>query len=93
MSNVLFHLEAGLSQLTQARTRCSVTEANRGTLVNKVVEFVKAYDLDGVDFDWECPGEPDIPGTFCWKQGRRCKLPRLSEITESCSSRYYHRLD
>lgn len=42
--------------------RQAVTEANRGTLVSSIVSFVKKYGIDGVDFDWEYPGEPDIPG-------------------------------
>lgn len=37
-----------------------VKEENRGTAVSNVVDFVKKYNLDGVDFDWEYPGEPDI---------------------------------
>ncbi|KAI0903547.1 class V chitinase Chi100 [Ustulina deusta] len=38
------------------------TEANLNALVDSVVNFVKEYDLDGIDWDWEYPGEPDIPG-------------------------------
>ncbi|KAJ8126287.1 hypothetical protein O1611_g7351 [Lasiodiplodia mahajangana] len=38
------------------------TEANINTLVDSIVNFVKEYDLDGIDWDWEYPGEPDIPG-------------------------------
>ncbi|KAL2817188.1 glycoside hydrolase superfamily [Aspergillus granulosus] len=35
--------------------------ANRQTFVDSVIGFLKEYDLDGVDFDWEYPGAPDIP--------------------------------
>lgn len=42
--------------------REGVTAANRDTLVENVANFVTENDLDGVDFDWEYPGEPDIPG-------------------------------
>ncbi|KAI0476854.1 class V chitinase Chi100 [Xylaria cf. heliscus] len=38
------------------------TSANLKTLVSSVVNFVKEYDLDGIDWDWEYPNEPDIPG-------------------------------
>ncbi|KAM0463941.1 hypothetical protein ACHAO4_000666 [Trichoderma viride] len=41
--------------------RESVTDANRATFASNVVAFVKKWDLDGVDFDWEYPGAPDIP--------------------------------
>ncbi|KAI1115300.1 hypothetical protein F5Y14DRAFT_132172 [Nemania sp. NC0429] len=36
--------------------------ANRDKLASAVVDFVVSEGLDGVDFDWEYPGEPDIPG-------------------------------
>ena len=35
---------------------------NRDTFASAVVDFVVSEGLDGVDFDWEYPGEPDIPG-------------------------------
>jgi chitinase len=35
---------------------------NRGTLIDNVFSFLDQWDLDGVDWDWEYPGEPDIPG-------------------------------
>ncbi|PTB79573.1 glycoside hydrolase family 18 protein [Trichoderma longibrachiatum ATCC 18648] len=38
------------------------SEDNRQTLVNNIVDFLAEYDLDGVDWDWEYPDEPDIPG-------------------------------
>lgn len=42
--------------------RAGVTAAQRQAVANKVVAFVNNNGLDGVDFDWEYPGAPDIPG-------------------------------
>lgn len=42
--------------------REGTAEANRDTLVSNIVSFVNEYGIDGVDFDWEYPGEPDIDG-------------------------------
>ncbi|KAJ5256934.1 Glycoside hydrolase superfamily [Penicillium angulare] len=41
--------------------RQGVTDAQRQKFADNVVKFVKDNDLDGVDFDWEYPGAPDIP--------------------------------
>lgn len=38
------------------------TQANRQTLINSIVKFLDDYNLDGIDWDWEYPNEPDIPG-------------------------------
>ncbi|KAJ5782879.1 glycoside hydrolase [Penicillium paradoxum] len=38
------------------------TSTNRAALVSSTIAFLNKYDLDGVDWDWEYPGEPDIPG-------------------------------
>ncbi|THV51916.1 hypothetical protein BGAL_0095g00320 [Botrytis galanthina] len=38
------------------------TSENIATLVKNVIAFVEEYDLDGIDWDWEYPDEPDIPG-------------------------------
>lgn len=35
---------------------------NRENIADNVAEFLKKWNLDGVDFDWEYPGEPDIRG-------------------------------
>lgn len=42
--------------------RQGVTDANRQKFADNVVDFITEHDLDGVDFDWEYPGAPDIPG-------------------------------
>lgn len=56
----------GWSFSTDASTymifRDAVTSANRDTLITNVVDFLEKWDLDGVDFDWEYPDEPDIEG-------------------------------
>lgn len=42
--------------------RQGVTDANRELFASNVAKFIVDNDLDGVDFDWEYPGAPDIPG-------------------------------
>jgi GH18 family chitinase len=42
--------------------RKGVTDAQRSQFATNVVKFVKDNNLDGLDFDWEYPGAPDIPG-------------------------------
>lgn len=42
--------------------RDAVKPENRNTFADACVNFVNTHNLDGVDFDWEYPGEPDIPG-------------------------------
>jgi GH18 family chitinase len=42
--------------------RSGVTPANRQTFANNVVNFINTHGLEGVDFDWEYPSAPDIPG-------------------------------
>jgi chitinase len=42
--------------------REGVTAAQRDTFAKNVVKFVTDNGLDGVDFDWEYPAAPDIPG-------------------------------
>jgi chitinase len=42
--------------------RKGVTDAQRSQFATNVVKFAKDNNLDGLDFDWEYPGAPDIPG-------------------------------
>ncbi|KAL4888470.1 glycoside hydrolase superfamily [Aspergillus ambiguus] len=42
--------------------RTPMAAENRGTLVDNIINFLNDNDLDGVDWDWEYSGEPDIPG-------------------------------
>jgi GH18 family chitinase len=43
--------------------RRAVRPENRLAFANNVVDFVREYNLDGVDFDWEYPGADDIEGS------------------------------
>ncbi|MCJ1386471.1 hypothetical protein MMC17_009597 [Xylographa soralifera] len=42
--------------------RQGVTSTERQTFANNVANFIMDNGIDGVDFDWEYPGAPDIPG-------------------------------
>ncbi|KAI9149971.1 Killer toxin subunits alpha/beta [Paramyrothecium foliicola] len=42
--------------------RNAVKPENRDKFAEACVDFVVSNGLDGVDFDWEYPAEPDIPG-------------------------------
>ena len=37
-------------------------KTNRATFIANTIEFLTTYDLDGIDWDWEYPAEPDIVG-------------------------------
>jgi len=36
--------------------RLDVSDANRATFIQSLVQLVAEYDIDGLDFDWEYPG-------------------------------------
>lgn len=46
---------------TFALFREAVNAENRATFATNVATFISNWGLDGLDFDWEYPGEPDIP--------------------------------
>ena len=42
--------------------REGVKPENRERLATNLANFIKEYNLDGIDLDWEYPGAPDLPG-------------------------------
>lgn len=46
---------------TYAILREAVKPAKREAFATEIVNFVNNNKLDGVDFDWEYPGAPDLP--------------------------------
>lgn len=44
------------------------TQQNRATFIQSALSYLKTYDLDGIDFDWEFP----------------CSPPRVDEVKFSC---------
>ncbi|KAJ5274037.1 killer toxin alpha/beta [Penicillium angulare] len=50
------------STSTYDKLREAMDPKNVDTFVENVYTFIDANGLDGVDFDWEYPGEQDIPG-------------------------------
>jgi len=42
----------------------ALTKASRATFIDSVAAFVTHYDLDGLDIDWEFPGQRGVGNTF-----------------------------
>ncbi|KAL7940211.1 glycoside hydrolase family 18 protein [Trichoderma barbatum] len=42
--------------------RNAMSPGSRDRFISNVVSFAKETGVDGIDFDWEYPGAPDIPG-------------------------------
>ncbi len=42
----------------------ALTPETRATFVGSAVDFVRRHDLDGLDIDWEYPGQPGIGNTY-----------------------------
>ncbi|KAG0709756.1 glycoside hydrolase superfamily [Suillus ampliporus] len=47
---------------SQHFSRAVSTPTNRETFVNNIYSTYKQYNLDGIDIDWEYPGQPGRPG-------------------------------
>ncbi|KAJ2665579.1 hypothetical protein IWW48_000030 [Coemansia sp. RSA 1200] len=47
---------------TYEHLRNMVQPGNRARAARNLVDFMNSNGLDGLDFDWEYPGAPDIPG-------------------------------
>ena len=47
---------------TFQRFRDATKPENVATFANNCLAFLNEHNLDGLDFDWEYPGAPDIPG-------------------------------
>lgn len=66
----------------------ALTDASRKEFANSVVEFVQKHDLDGIDLDWEYPGQPgpgikyrpeDKENFTLWLAAMRQELDVLSD--------------
>jgi chitinase len=52
----------------------SLTAASRKTIIRSVMEFLRRYDLDGLDIDWEYPGMAGAGHPFRSEDGRNFTL-------------------
>ncbi|KAJ5737069.1 uncharacterized protein N7483_002194 [Penicillium malachiteum] len=81
--------------------RDGTAAGNRATLVQNIVNFIADTGLDGVDFDWEYPGEPDIAGIpagssdegdnyLAFLQDMRSALPSDAVLSVTAPSSYWY---
>lgn len=67
--------------------RKGVTDEQRSLFASNVAKFADSNDLDGLDFDWEYPGAPDIPGIPAGDEGDGDRyLQFLKEVRDKLSS-------
>lgn len=67
--------------------RKGVTDEQRSLFASNVAKFADHNDLDGLDFDWEYPGAPDIPGIPAGDPGDGDRyLQFLKEVRDKLSS-------
>lgn len=67
--------------------RKGVTDDQRSLFASNVAKFADSNDLDGLDFDWEYPGAPDIPGIPAGDLGDGDRyLQFLKEVRDKLSS-------
>ncbi|EEP79268.1 conserved hypothetical protein [Uncinocarpus reesii 1704] len=92
-----FSTEPGTFQ----RFRDATKQEHRATFVNNLVNFMSGQNLDGLDFDWEYPGAPDIPDItpgspeegnnyLAFLQLLRSKLPSGKSISIALPASYWY---
>ena len=59
----------------------ALTEQSRQTFIESVMAFLKSYDLDGLDIDWEYPGMPGAGHKFRPEDGANFTV-LLKELRE-----------
>jgi chitinase len=59
----------------------ALTEQSRQVFIESAVAFVKSYDLDGLDIDWEYPGNPGAGHKFRAEDGANFTV-LLKELRE-----------
>jgi len=59
----------------------ALTGESRARFIDSVMDFIKHYDLDGLDVDWEYPGEPGAGHTFR-SEDRQDYTALLKELRE-----------
>ncbi|KAH7152614.1 hypothetical protein EDB81DRAFT_789377 [Dactylonectria macrodidyma] len=78
-----------------------VSDANREKFATNVVQFLNDNSLDGLDFDWEYPGAPDIPGSvpgsttdgpnyLSFLQAVKSKLPEGKSLSIALPASYWY---
>lgn len=70
----------------------ALTERSRAIFIQSVMEFLKQHDLDGIDIDWEYPGQPGAESKFRAEDKQNFTL-LLKELRERFTqeSRVTHR--
>ncbi|ODN88090.1 chitinase [Cryptococcus wingfieldii CBS 7118] len=62
-------------------------ESTIETLVDNAVAFAKAFDLDGIDIDWEFPAASDVPNLVTFLTKLKAGLPDDSIISVALGAR------
>ncbi|MGH9599958.1 MAG: glycoside hydrolase family 18 protein [Terracidiphilus sp.] len=72
----------------------ALTAASRASFAESAVEFIDRYDLDGLDVDWEYPGQPGAGHAYRKqdKQNFTLLLEELRERLDRESARTHRRL-